>query len=161
MRKGERVRKYPFCVAGQYVGPWFIGSVCEASSSVFFSDGFQVESVAVMWERSTSAAGSWLSDRRHTKKKGVENSSWEEEGINALCLLIGLWVTDSLGGGIDSRKEIVLWLQQKNTENDFLKMVVNHSELIQLLLARKIGLVWFSFMAYFKPNTVYTYILNI
>ena len=42
------MRKYPFCVAGQYVGPWFVGSVCEASSSVFFSDGFQVESVAVM-----------------------------------------------------------------------------------------------------------------
>ena len=51
------MRKYPFCVAGQYVGPWFVGSVCEASSSVceasssvFFSDGFQVESIAVMWE---------------------------------------------------------------------------------------------------------------
>ena len=35
----ELVRKCPFCVAGQYVGPWFVGSVCEASSSVFFSDG--------------------------------------------------------------------------------------------------------------------------
>ena len=33
------MRKCPFCVAGQYVGPWFVGSVCEASSSVFFSDG--------------------------------------------------------------------------------------------------------------------------
>ena len=32
------MRKYPFCVAGQYVGPWFVESVCEASSSVFFSD---------------------------------------------------------------------------------------------------------------------------
>ena len=42
------MRKYAVCVAGQYVGPWFVGSVCEASSSVFFSDGFQVESVAVM-----------------------------------------------------------------------------------------------------------------
>ena len=28
----------PFGVAGQYVGPCFVGSVCEASSSVFFSD---------------------------------------------------------------------------------------------------------------------------
>ena len=27
------MRKYPFGVAGQYVGPWFVGSVCEASSS--------------------------------------------------------------------------------------------------------------------------------
>ena len=33
------MRKYPFCVAGQYVGPWFVGSVCEASSSVFSGDG--------------------------------------------------------------------------------------------------------------------------
>ena len=31
--KGVRVWKYPFGVAGQYVGPWFVGSVCEASSS--------------------------------------------------------------------------------------------------------------------------------
>ena len=42
------MRQYPFGVAGQYVGPYFVGSVCEASSSIFFSDGFQVESVAVM-----------------------------------------------------------------------------------------------------------------
>ena len=42
------MRKYPFCNAGQYVGPWLVGNMCEASSSVFFSDGFQVESVAVM-----------------------------------------------------------------------------------------------------------------
>ena len=27
------MRKYPFGVAGQYVSPWFVGSVCEASSS--------------------------------------------------------------------------------------------------------------------------------
>ena len=61
-RKGVRVQKYPFGAAGQYVDPWFVGSVFEASSSVFFSDGFQVASVAVMWERSVLAAGSWLSD---------------------------------------------------------------------------------------------------
>ena len=53
-----RVRKCPFGVAGWYVCPWFVGSVCEASSSIFFSEGFQGESVAVMWERSVSAAGS-------------------------------------------------------------------------------------------------------
>ena len=27
------MRKCPFCVTGQYVGPWFVGSVFEASSS--------------------------------------------------------------------------------------------------------------------------------
>ena len=32
-RKGLRVRKCPFCVAGQYAGPWFVGSVFEAKSS--------------------------------------------------------------------------------------------------------------------------------
>ena len=94
-----RVRKYPFCVAGQYVDPWFVGSVCEASNSVFFSDGFQVESVAVMWERSVCATGSWLSDCRPQKEGTRKNSSWEEEGINALSQFIGQWVTISLGGG--------------------------------------------------------------
>ena len=44
-------------------------------------------------------------------QKGTrKNSSWEGEGINALCQLIGQWVTDSLNRGIDSRKEIDLWL---------------------------------------------------
>ena len=28
-----RVRKYSFGVADQYVGLWFVGSVCEANSS--------------------------------------------------------------------------------------------------------------------------------
>ena len=27
------MRKCPFGVAGQYVGPWFVGSMCEASNS--------------------------------------------------------------------------------------------------------------------------------
>ena len=31
--------KCPFRVAGQYVGPWFVGNVCEASCGVCFSDG--------------------------------------------------------------------------------------------------------------------------
>ena len=98
----------PFGVTGQFVGPWFVGSVCEASSSVFFSDGFQVESVAVMWERSVCAAGSWLSDVVRSAKRDNKNSSWEEEGINALCLLIGQWVTESLGGGIDSTVSVIV-----------------------------------------------------
>ena len=33
------MRKCPFCVAGQFVVPCFVGSVREASSCVFFSDG--------------------------------------------------------------------------------------------------------------------------
>ena len=31
--------------------------------------------------------------------KRVENSSFEEDGINALCSLIGQCVAESLGGG--------------------------------------------------------------
>ena len=31
-REGVRVRKCLFCVAGLYVGPWFVGSVFKASS---------------------------------------------------------------------------------------------------------------------------------
>ena len=46
-------------------------------------------------------------------RKGTrKNSSWEGEGINAFCQLIGQWVTDSLNRGIDLRKEIDLWLLQ-------------------------------------------------
>ena len=64
------MRKCPFCVAGQYVGPWFVGSVCEASSSVFFSDGVPSGiSSSDVREMSVCAAGSWLSDRRNTKKR--------------------------------------------------------------------------------------------
>ena len=110
-----RVRKCPFGVAGQYVGSWFVGSVCKASSSVFFSEGFQVESVAVMWERSVSAAGTWLSDFVRSTKRDSKNSSWEEV-INALCPLVGQWVTNSLSGGFDSQKEIDLWLLEFHEE---------------------------------------------
>ena len=69
------MRKYPFCVAGQYVGLWFVGSVCEDSSSVFFRDGFQVESVAVMCERGLFmllAHGSLAVD---TQKEGTSKNS--------------------------------------------------------------------------------------
>ena len=41
-----------------------------------------------------------------------EYSSWEEEGSNALFPLIGQCVAESLGGGIDSREKIDLWLLQ-------------------------------------------------
>ena len=36
----------------------------------------------------------------------------EEEGINALCPLIGQCVAELLGRGIDSREKIDLWLLQ-------------------------------------------------
>ena len=45
-----------------------------------------------------------------TTKRTRKNSSRKGEGINALLQVIGQWVTESLGGGIDSREEIDLWL---------------------------------------------------
>ena len=41
-------------------------------------------------------------------KKGYKNSSWEEDGINVLCLLISQCVAKLPGGGIDSREKIDL-----------------------------------------------------
>ena len=106
-REGVRVRKCLFCVAGLYVGPWFVGSVFKASSERSVPSGIS----AVMWERCVSSASSRLSLALSVLRKGTrKNSSWEGERINALCQLIGQWVTDSLNWGIDSRKEIDLWL---------------------------------------------------
>ena len=47
---------------------------------------------------------------RLTTKRTRKNSSREGQGINALCLEIDRCIAESLGGGIDSRKEINLWL---------------------------------------------------
>ena len=41
-------------------------------------------------------------------QKGLEKRYLEEDGINALCPLIGQCVAESLGGGIDSREKIDL-----------------------------------------------------
>ena len=104
----------PFGVAGQYVGPWFVGSVYEASSSVFFSDGVPSGTSSSGCERGLFGLQANCSLCRPTKIGTRKNSSWEEEGINALCQLIGQWVTESLDRGIDSRKEIDLWLLQRH-----------------------------------------------
>ena len=63
-------------------------------------------------------------------RKGTrKNSSWEGEGINALCQLIGQWVTDSFNRGIDSRKEIDLWLLHIIFGPKFLLLLINCSTL--------------------------------
>ena len=87
----------------------FVGSVCEASSSVYFSEGVPSGIRSSGCERGLFgllASGSLTIGWQPRKKK----SSRDEEGINALCQVIDLWVTESLGGGIDSREEIDLWL---------------------------------------------------
>ena len=48
-------------------------------------------------------------------KRARKNSSLEEDGINALCPLIGQCVAESLGRGIDSWEKIDLWLLQAST----------------------------------------------
>ena len=96
------------------VGHWFVGSVCEASSSVFFSDGIPSGISSSGRERYMFGltANCSLAADALPKKDLEKNSSWEEEGINALCLD---W---SIRGriawrGIDSREEIDLWLLQR------------------------------------------------
>ena len=49
---------------------------------------------------------------RLATKRTRKNSSREGEGISAFCLAIGRCIAKSLGGGIDWRKEIDLWLLQ-------------------------------------------------
>ena len=53
-------------------------------------------------------------------KRARKNSSLEEDGISALCPLIGQCVAESLGGGIRSREKINLWLLQIHVELAFL-----------------------------------------
>ena len=71
---------------------------------------------SVMWqatgERSFFSAGRELSVCGRLPKRARKNISWEEDGINAFCPLIGQCVAESLGGGIDSREKLDLWLLQ-------------------------------------------------
>ena len=76
-------------------------SVCEASSRVFFCEGER----GLSWLRA-SCYLRLSADNQKDKK----NSSRKAEGINALCLAIGRFIAVSLGGGIDSQKEIDMWL---------------------------------------------------
>ena len=83
------MRKCPFCVTGQYVCLWFVGTVCEASSSVFFSNG--VPSGISSTDVREVCLCCWLMPLCGCLfyQKGLEKIVLEEEGINALCLLIG------------------------------------------------------------------------
>ena len=58
-------------------------------------------------ERAFFSAGRVLSVLLADFQKGLKNSSWEEEGINELCSLIGQSVSESLGRGIDSREKLI------------------------------------------------------
>ena len=89
----------------------FVGRVCKASSSVFFSEGVPSGIRSSVCETGLSGLlARVLSGCPLTTKRTRKNSSREEEGINALCLVIGQLVAKSFGGSIDSRKEINLWL---------------------------------------------------
>ena len=87
----------------------FVGRVCEASNSVFFSEWVPSGIRSSGCETGLSGLlARVLSSRPLTTKRTRKNSSRREEGINALCLVIGQLVAESLGGGIDSREEIDL-----------------------------------------------------
>ena len=108
-----RVRKYPFCVAGQYVGPWFVESVCAASSSVFFSDGVPSGISSSGCERCLFGLPANCSLTVDTlPKKGTRKIVLEKKKESMRSACIGQLVAELLGGGIDSRKEIDLWLLQ-------------------------------------------------
>ena len=106
----ERV---PFDVAGQYVGPWFVGRVYEASSSsVFFSEGVPSGISSSGCERGLSGLLANSSLRLSTLPKGTRKNSSRRRTNQ--CALPVDWsvIAELLGRGIDSRKEIDLWLLQ-------------------------------------------------
>ena len=63
--------------------PWLVGSVREASSSVFFSDRVPSGSERFLFGLLANCSLSVYSLPKNETRK---NSSLEEEGINALCL---------------------------------------------------------------------------
>ena len=102
-----------------------------------------------------------------TQQEGTrKNSSWEEEGIIALCQLIGQWVTDSLGGGIDSRKEIDLWLlyiymyiyeSEYGSKSDSMKKAEKHNNPKRVYLSWcKVNVKSFSFSNLYQDFEMYT-----
>ena len=104
-----RVRK---CLFASLVCMLVLGS-WEACLKLAVSEVFQVESVqSCVRDMFLLLAPDSLWCCPFYRKGTRKNSTWEGEGINALCQLIGQWVTDSLNRGIDSRKEIDLWLLQ-------------------------------------------------
>ena len=100
------------CVGVRKV-PWGVSS----RSSVTLRSSY-------LWRRSSMLERPVAGDRREVfllylpstlcsgrlPKRARKNSSLEEDGINALCLLIGLCVAESLGGGFDSWEKTDLWL---------------------------------------------------
>ena len=60
------------CVSFASLVSMLVLGVKEACLKLAASEGFQVESVAVMWERCVSAASSRLSDIVRSTKKGQE-----------------------------------------------------------------------------------------
>ena len=111
--EGESI---PFGVADQYVGLWFVGSMCEASISVFFSD--RVPSGISSSDVREVCLCCWLMalcSSTHKKKKGQEKIVLERKKELMRSAWIGQLVAKLLGGGIDLRKEIDLWLLQNSS----------------------------------------------
>ena len=75
----------PFCVGGQYVGPWLVGSVCEASRSVFFSEGVP-SGISSSHVREVCLC-CWLMALccRHTTQKGTRKIVFERKK-ESMCL---------------------------------------------------------------------------
>ena len=78
-------------------------SVCEASSCVSFCEGERVPSWSIAWCFLMLSAD---------YQKGLEKIVLERKKESMHSAWIGQLVAESLGGSIDSRKEIDLWLLQ-------------------------------------------------
>ena len=102
----------PLGVAGQYVGPWFLESVCEACSSVFFSDGVKSGISSSGCEGCLFGLLTNCSLRLSSLPKGARKNS--SRGRRNQCAQPIDWsfIAELLSGGIGSWKEIDLWLLQ-------------------------------------------------
>ena len=108
--------RFIFMTENRLVSEWekffWVSQVAAVShiAAVIFGEVRQCWSVPwqAIGERSFFSACRVISVGDRLRKRARKNSSFDEDGINALCPLIGQCVPESLGGGIDSREKIDL-----------------------------------------------------
>ena len=95
----------------KFLGVLQVAAVSQIAAVIFGEDR-QCWNVPwqVTGERSFFSTYRVLSVCGRLPKRARKNSSLEEDGINALCPLVGQCVAETLCGGIDSREKIDLWL---------------------------------------------------
>ena len=99
--------------------------VCETSSSVFFSEGVPSGISSSGCER--GLPGLLANSSLSVDKKGIEKIVLERKKESMHSAWIGQLVAKSLGGGIDSRKDIDLWQLQTQHKNNEISMNFNET----------------------------------